>query len=314
MDNDGTHGNQTSNDGSPQTSAGASLLGAPFREIAVSGGRIRYRRLGSGVPLLFVHGVFVNSDLWRTVVPLLTDRFDCVVLDLPLGSHSLPMDPRAALSPGDLAAILAQIIEALDLGPVRIVANDSGGALAQILTSRRPDLVHSMVLTSCDTYDYFFPPLFRTLPIVARIPGAIAGLAQALRLRWFRALPIAYGWVTVSPIADETMDSYIRPMRQSAAVRADLASVLKDVRPHYTLDAMERLRTYDGSVLLVWGEYDKVFPLSHARRLAADLRNAALVTLPGAGAFVPEDAPVRLAELIGRFFGDPVSGPPRTEG
>jgi pimeloyl-ACP methyl ester carboxylesterase len=314
MDNHGTHESRASDDGASRTSGTSSLLDAPFHEIAVSGGRIRYRRLGAGVPLLFVHGVFVNSDLWRTVVPLLTDRFDCVVLDLPLGSHSLPMEPGAALSPGDLAAILAEIIEALDLGPVRIVANDSGGALTQILTSRRPDLVHSIVLTSCDTYDYFFPPLFRTLPIAARIPGAIAGLAQALRLRWFRALPIAYGWVTASPIPDETMDSYIGPMRRSAAVRADLASVLKDVRPQYTLDAMERLRTYDGPVLLVWGEYDKVFPLSHARRLAADLRNAELVTLPDTGAFVPEDAPERLAELIGQFFGDSASGLPRAEG
>jgi pimeloyl-ACP methyl ester carboxylesterase len=314
MDNHGTHDNHATDHGTPQPPGGASLLAEPFREVAVNGGRIRYRRLGSGVPLLFVHGVLVNSDLWRNVVPLLSDRFDCVVLDLPLGSHSLPMDPGAALSPDDLAAILAQVIEALRLGPVRIVANDSGGALTQILTSRRPDLVHSIVLSSCDTYDYFFPPLFRTLPVAARIPGAIAGLAQALRLRWFRNLPLTYGWVTASPIPEETIDSYIGPMRRSAAIRADLASVLKDVRPQYTLAAMEGLRTYDGSVLLVWGEYDKVFPLSHARRLAADLRHAELVTLPNTGAFVPEDAPARLAELIGEFFGGSVSPPPRTSG
>ncbi len=160
---------------SDHSAAAASFLSTPFQEVAVTGGRIRYRRMGTGTPLLFVHGVFVNSDLWRNVVPALSDEFDCVVLDLPLGSHSLPMAPDAALSPPDLAAILAEVIEALDLGPVRIVANDSGGALTQILTARRPELVHSVVLTSCDAYNYFFPPLFRTLPIAARIPGALAG-------------------------------------------------------------------------------------------------------------------------------------------
>jgi pimeloyl-ACP methyl ester carboxylesterase len=289
-----------SSDHSPEAEQ---FLRAPFQEIAVSGGRIRYRRIGTGRPLLFVHGVFVNSDLWRNVVPALSDEFDCVVLDLPLGSHSLPMDPDAALSPPDLAAILAEVIEALDLAPVRIVANDSGGALTQILTARRPEIVHSVVLTSCDAYNYFFPPMFRTLPVAARIPGALAGLAQALRLRWFRQLPLAYGWATATTIDPTTLESYIGPMRRSAAVRRDLAKVLRDVRPSHTLAAIDALKTYDGQVLLVWGEYDKVFPLKHARQLVRDLRHAELVTLPATGAFVPEDSPARLAELIAGFFG-----------
>ena len=111
---------------SDQSEAAAAFLRTPFQEIAVSGGRIRYRRAGTGTPLLFVHGVFVNSDLWRNVVPALTDEFDCIVLDLPLGSHSLPMDADAALSPPDLAAILAEIIEALNLAPVRTFWRQTG--------------------------------------------------------------------------------------------------------------------------------------------------------------------------------------------
>ncbi len=277
-------------------------LDLPFHEVPVTGGRIRYRRAGTGTPLLFVHGVFVNSDLWRGVVPRLVDRFDCVALDLPLGSHGLPMHPDADLSPDGLVAILAEVVDALGLAPVRIVANDSGGALTQILTSRRPDLVHSVVLTSCDAYTYFFPPLFRTLPVAARVPGALRLLAQALRLRWVRRLPVAYGWVTRRPMPPETEESYLRPMRESAAVRRDLAKALRDVRGSLTLAAAERLRSYPGRVLVVWGEYDRVFPLRHGRRLAADLPHAELVTLPDTGAFVPEDAPGELARLVRRFF------------
>lgn len=278
------------------------FMNTPFQEMNVTGGRLRYRRVGRGVPLLFVHGVFVNSDLWRKVVPKLTDRFDCIVLDLPLGSHSLPMNPDAALSPGHLAAILAEVIESLDIGPVRIVANDSGGALTQILTSRRPELVDSIVLTSCDAYDYFFPPMFRTLPIMARIPGGVAALSQGLRMRWLRQLPLGFGWVTTNPIPGAVLASYLTPMRRDAGVRRDLAKALKDVRSHYTLDAIEKLKSYHGRVLVVWGEYDRVFPLRHAHRLVRDLPNAELVTLPDTGAFVPEDAPTELAELIDNFY------------
>jgi pimeloyl-ACP methyl ester carboxylesterase len=282
-------------------------LALPFHEVPVTGGRIRYRRVGTGTPLLFVHGVFVNSDLWRAVIPALADRFDCIALDLPLGSHSLPMDPDASLSPDGLVTMLVEVIEALGLAPVRIVANDSGGALTQILTGRHPELVDSIVLTSCDAYEYFFPPLFRTLPLAARVPGALNALAQGLRLPWLRQLPLAYGWVTHSPMPPEAVDSYLRPMRESAEVRRDLAKVLADVRPSYTLSAIERLRSYQGRVLLVWGEYDKVFPLRHAHQLARDLPHAELVTLPDTGAFVPEDSPAELAELIGGFFASPAS-------
>jgi pimeloyl-ACP methyl ester carboxylesterase len=298
----------------PQDSAAPSTAGSwggrTFSELAVTGGRIRYRRMGAGQPVLFVHGVFVNSELWRNVVPTLSDRFDCVVPDLPLGSHELPMDPGAALSPPDLAAILAEIIEKLKLGPVRIVANDSGGALTQILAARRPELVHSIVLTSCDAYEYFFPPMFRTLPLLARIPGGLAAMAQLLRLGWFRRLPLSYGWVTAKSIPAEVLDGWVTPMRRSPAVRRDLAAVLRNVRAEYTLAAAEQLRSFDGNVLLVWGEYDKVFPLRFAHRLARDLRHAELVTLPATGAFVPEDSPARLAELVGDFFTDPAPAEP----
>jgi pimeloyl-ACP methyl ester carboxylesterase len=279
-------------------------LELPFRELPVSGGRIRYRRAGTGTPVLFVHGVFVNSDLWRGVVPHLVDDFDCIALDLPLGSHGLPMGSGADLSPDGLVAILVEVVEALGLAPVRIVANDSGGALTQVLTSRHPHLVHSILLTSCDAYDYFFPPLFRTLPVAARVPGALRVLSQALRVPGVRRLPIAYGWVTRRPMPSQTEESYLRPMRESAAVRRDLSKVLRDVRSSYTLTAAEKLRSYPGRVLLVWGEFDKVFPLRHARQLAQDLPHADLVTLPDTGAFVPEDAPDDLARLIRGFFRD----------
>jgi len=297
---------QQSDQGAAAPRTEQDYLDTPFQEIAVPGGRLRYRRVGTGLPLLFVHGVFVNSDLWRKVVPQLVDRFDCIVLDLPLGSHSLPMDADASLTPADLAAILAEVIETLAIGPVRIVANDSGGALTQILTSRRPELVDSFVLTSCDAYDYFFPPMFRTLPVLARIPGGMTALAQGLRMGWLRRLPLGYGWVTKKPMPASIIASYVGPMRRDAGIRRDLGKALKDVRPSYTMEAIEALKSYDGRVLLAWGEYDKVFPLQHATQLAQDLKHAELVTLPDAGAFVPEDAPTRLAELVGAFYGRPI--------
>ena len=60
-------------------------------------GTIRYRDSGSGEPIVFVHGLLVNGALWRKVTPLLEREFRCVVPDLPLGSHAVPMQAGPAM-------------------------------------------------------------------------------------------------------------------------------------------------------------------------------------------------------------------------
>ena len=74
------------------------------REVVLPQGTIRYRERGSGEPILFVHGVLVNGDLWRGVAPGLADQgYRCIVPDWPLGSHEVPMRADADLTPPGLA-------------------------------------------------------------------------------------------------------------------------------------------------------------------------------------------------------------------
>ncbi len=47
----------------------------------LSAGNITYRERGAGRPLLFVHGVLANADLWRDVVPLLAPEYRCIAPD-----------------------------------------------------------------------------------------------------------------------------------------------------------------------------------------------------------------------------------------
>src|SRR5918999_4159511 len=125
------------------------------KTVQVPGGTIAYRERGSGPPVLFVHGVLVNGDLWRDVVPAVAESHRCLVPDLPMGGHDVPMDEDADLSPPGLAKLLDDFLAALDLDDVTIVANDTGGALTQILLANHPDRVSRVVITSCDAFDNF---------------------------------------------------------------------------------------------------------------------------------------------------------------
>ena len=73
----------------------ASTVTGEVGELRLGQGMIRYREVGEGPILLFVHGILANGTLWREVVPRLSGKFRCVVPDLPLGGHAAPMDQGA---------------------------------------------------------------------------------------------------------------------------------------------------------------------------------------------------------------------------
>jgi pimeloyl-ACP methyl ester carboxylesterase len=273
----------------------------PARPLDLGGGRrIRLHVTGEGPPIVFVHGALVNANLWRKVVPRL-DGHTCVTLDLPLGSHLEPMAKDADLRPPALADLIADSLAALELADVTLVGNDTGGALSQIVATRRPERIGALVLTSCDAFESFPPRFFRIVLAPARIPGVIPLVFGGLRLRPLRRLPIAYGWLTNGPIDREAEDSYVLPALTRREIRRDLRKLLGGLDPSYTLDAAAKLARWDRPALIAWSEQDRFFPPEHGERLAKVIPGARLEWIEGARTFSAEDRPERLAELIGAF-------------
>ena len=273
-------------------------------EIDTSGGRMRAFSAGSGEPIVFVHGALVNANLWRKVVPLLAPDFRCVTLDLPLGSHELAM-PQADLSPTGLGDLIAEAIGGLGLERPTLVGNDTGGALSQIAVSRHPDLVSRLALTSCDAYDEFPPRFFELLLWPTRFPALSRSLFAPLRIRALRGTPLAFGWLMHSKLDERAGDSYVLPALTSPEAGADFARFVRAVDGSYTMDAIEKLRSFDRPVLIAWSRDDKFF---HAgERLAADIPNARLEWIENARTFSMEDQPQRVAELIAGFVREPVT-------
>jgi len=278
-----------------------------MRELALAPGTIRYRDVGRGAPIVFVHGLLVNGDLWRKVVPPLARDFRCIVPDLPLGSHAVAMRPDADLRPPALARLIADFIAALDLDDVTLVGNDTGGALCQLVVTRHPERIGRLVLTPCDAFENFPPPMFSYLLWAARVPGLLAALLQTMRIGALARSPIGYGWLTKHRLEDVALDSYVRPPLHDALVRRDLTKVLRGLDPRYTLEAADKLAAFTRPALLAWSTEDRFFPIAHARRLAEILPDARVVEVQDAYSFVPEDQPERLAELVADFVRQPVA-------
>ncbi|MEV6274906.1 alpha/beta hydrolase [Nocardia sp. NPDC051832] len=270
-------------------------------EIALPGGRIRYHETGAGPTVVFVHGVLVNADLWRKVVPgIAAAGYRCLTPDWPLGAHSIPA-PGLDLTPIGLADLIATFLEQLGLTDVTLVANDTGGALTQILLTRRPERIGRVVLTSCDAYDNFLPPPFTLLPKLARIPGVIRPATELARIRALHRLPLFFGNVTKRPLPPEIADSYLLPSRNSGAIRKDLRRFLKSIDRRYTEEAATHFAEIRQPVLLAWAREDKLFLPAHAERMAAELPDAELTFIDDSYAFLAEDQPELLTERILEF-------------
>ncbi|HEX8646975.1 MAG TPA: alpha/beta hydrolase [Thermoleophilaceae bacterium] len=272
------------------------------KHIDLSAGRISYSDVGDGPPIVFLHGLLVNSKLWRKVTPSLGD-YRCIVPDLPLGSHTIPISANADVTPPGLARLILEFIEKLDVGEVTVVANDTGGALTQIaMTQPGNERIAGVVITPCDAFDNFLPPMFKGLQFAARVQPVLTALVQPLRLAPLRRLPLAFGWLTKRPIDDPEVEAgYVRPFFTRSEVRRDVARVLRGIDARYTNEAAERLPQFDRPVLLAWATEDKVFPYEHAQKLADLLPDARVEEIPDSYSFVPEDQPDRLAELIRGF-------------
>lgn len=279
---------------------------AAAKEAQLSAGSIRYREHGSGAPIVFVHGLLVNGLLWRKVVPPLEPDFRCIVPDWPLGSHPVSMRADADLSPPGLARLVDEFMEALELDGVTLVANDTGGAIAQITAANHPGRIGRLVLTNCDAFDNFLPPAFRPLQYAAKVPGLLTAVMQGMRFDVLRKrAPGAFGWLIKKDLDGAPLAEWTRPFLSDRAIRRDTVKVLKGISPRYTNEAAERLRSFDRPTMLAWAVEDRFFKLKFAERLAETIPGTRLERIEDSYTFVSEDQPERLAELIRAFAREP---------
>jgi pimeloyl-ACP methyl ester carboxylesterase len=197
--------------------------------------------------------------------------------------------------------MVAHAVDELRLGPVTLVANDSGGAIAQILVAAQPDPVERLVLTTCDAYEDFPPRMFRALRVAMRLPGSAAMTASAMRRPLLRQLPVAYGWVSMHRLDRDVEDSFALPMATDRLILDDASRVLLGMDSRHTLAAARRFGDFAKPVLVAWSRQDRFFAAGNAERLARDFPDARLVWIDNARTFSPEDQPDTLAQLIADF-------------
>ncbi|MEU6040271.1 alpha/beta hydrolase [Actinomadura sp. NPDC047616] len=278
-------------------------LDAHRASVTTSHGPLSYVDVGQGPVALFVHGVGTNAALWRGVIGAVADMRRCIALDLPLHGRS-PAAPGQDFSLGALADVVAAFCDALDLTSVDLVANDTGGAIAQIFAARHPGRLRTFTLTNCDTHDNIPPEAFKPTVELAEA-GVIAqtGPRLASDPGLLRAGAIGAGYEHPDRIGDEVLRYYAEPVLGTAETARAFERLLTELKPDDLVAAEPALRELRAPTLVVWGTGDQFFDVKWAYWLRDTIPGVTeVVEVPGGKLFFPDERPGDLVPHLRRHW------------
>ena len=258
---------------------------------------------GPGRAALFVHGLGTSSYLWRHVISQLGGDRRCVAVDLPLHGRTPAAAGQDFSLPG-LARFLADCCEALELDEVDLVANDTGGAVAQVFAANYPERLHTLTLTNCETQDNFPPKALLPAVLAARL-GLITRLGPWLARDPNRARKYFFGggYQDVTSLPDDIVRAWLDPLlgtRESAREfqRLFLSLHARDLRA--AGPALARLQV---PTLLVWGTANIFFRPKWAYWLRETIPGATEVTeIDGGRLFFPDERAAELTVALRRHW------------
>lgn len=252
----------------------------------------------SARPVLLVHGNPTWSFLWRKVIRRLPD-YRCVAPDLLGLGFSGPPPRVEEHSVTRHADAIAELVEALDLEDLILVAQDWGGPISMGVGARLPERIAGVVLANTSVIAPDHPRgtafhRFSHMPVVSDFVFRVLGFPQI-------RLSMAQG--DKSSISGEIAKAYRWPLgswRWRAAPLA-LARMVPNHPDHPSLPALRRgfewIQSFEGPMALVWGLKDPILGRALSRHEKA-FPEAPVTRCPEAGHFLQEEVPAELAAAV----------------
>jgi haloalkane dehalogenase len=270
-------------------------------------GRIAYIDRGAGEAALFLHGFPLNSFQWRGAIDRLSLYRRCIAPDF-LAMGYTEVAAGQSVAPEAQVAMLVSLLDTLAIGSVDVIANDSGGQVAQLLMTRHPTRVRSLLLSNCDT-EIDSPP-------AAMLPVIELAKAGAFVDQWLgswradkalaRSAEGIGGMCFADPSnpTDEAIEMYFAPLLSSPQRKA-LAHQFAIALEHNPLIGIAaELKRSTVPTRILWGTSDTIFSAESPDYLHSVFGNSRGVRrLAGSKLFWPEERPEVIAEEALRLWG-----------
>lgn len=270
--------------------------------IEIHGQPVTYHSMGSGPPLLLVHGITSSSRTWKSIMPRLAKNHTVIAPDL-LG-HGRSAKPQGDYSLGAYASGMRDLLVALDIPKATVVGHSLGGGIAMQFCYQFPNRVSRLVLVDTGGIGREVNPVLRA----AALPGAEFVLPllftptlhdAAAKVRNFVAGFGIHGNADVEGVAEG-----FASLTKADSRRAFVNTVRSVIDPNgQRVSAADRLYlTSDIPSMIVWGDKDKIIPVAHADLAHELMPGSRLEIFPGAGHFPFNDDPDRFINVLEDFI------------
>jgi haloalkane dehalogenase len=262
--------------------------------------RVAYVEHGRGPAALFIHGYPLNGYQWRGALERLHRHRRCIAPDL-MGMGFTVTPEKQTISPATQAAMLAMLLDALRINAVDLVANDSGGLVAQLFLAKYPTRVRTLLLTNCDVDENSPPPQFLPFIELAK-KGTLVDefiIPQLNDKRLARSAKGMGGLAYTYPerLEDETIETYFRPIVETPLKKAKMEEFAASMERNPLVAIRESLQQWKGPARMVWGLKDTLFGVEWAEWLDRMLPcSRGVRRVEGANLFFPEEMPDIIAE------------------
>jgi len=282
-----------------QPDKGRAELEARYRErpedrLVVEGVTFHLRDRGprEAPAVLLLHGFGSSLHTWEPWVRGLVGSFRVISLDLP-GFGLTGPDPSGDYSDERSILLLERLLDQLGLARVSVIGHSMGGRIAWRFAAARPSRVERLVLIAPDGFQSMGRD-YGEAPEIPWVMGVMRYTLPTLMVR--QSLEPAY--VDRSLVTDELVARY-RDMMLAPGTRG---AILDRMRQAVLADPGPLLPRIEAPVLLVWGEQDRMVPVTNAADYEALLPNARRVTFPDLGHVPQEEGPDRSLGPVREFL------------
>ena len=258
------------------------------------------RSIGSGDPVLLIHGFGASSYSWRHTIEPLAQKYRVITIDLK-GFGDSPKPHDDAYSVYEQARLVRNFILENDLKNLHIIGHSYGGGVALVtsvyLSASNPGLQKSLILIDSIAYPQELPGFIKILatPVLGSL--VTYGLPNTFQVKDL----LQKVYFDDALIPQDAIDHYATDLGKPGAKYA-LLTTARQILPPDLQQLANNYANLTVPALIVWGREDEIVPLAIGKRLHENLPNSELVILNDVGHAVQEEKPSLLLPYLFHFL------------
>lgn len=268
----------------------------------IDGARVHYQEFGDATKptILLIHGYTSSTYVWKTTAPLLAGNdFHIIAIDL-LGFGYSEKPTSFDYSIESQARMVSRFMNVLGIGRATVIGSSYGGAVAATLALDYPERVEKLVLVNavCND-DVKNHPVLR-LASVRGIGELLTPFVADSKLYLRRRMKATLAPSNHHLIDNERLDNVLRPLMAADAHHSLLATSRNWHAARIERDA----GLINQPTLIIWGEDDKIIPISNGHKLHDSILHSRFVVLKDCGHVPQEEKSELFTELVTEFCHD----------